>query len=118
MLVARPKHMDETDPILWNDWHPVAARCMLDPARARHTMLLGVPLVVMIAGGGDEGAHPGAIVAQRTDRTALPQDERQGLIRVCLGMPSRGVRRYRRPMNPIARRLSSAPSPCAHRRRG
>jgi len=76
--------MDETDPILWNDWHPVAARCTLDPARAHHTLLLGVPIEVSIDDSG-------SIVAQRTDHASLHQDERHGLIWVCLGTPTRGV---------------------------
>ena len=54
-------------------------------------MLLGVRLIVTITEGDDEGADPGAIVAQRTDHTALHQDERDGLIRVCPGTPTREV---------------------------
>ena len=75
--------MDQTDPVLWNDWHPVAARCTLDPARAHHTMLLDVPLLVTMDGA--------AIVARRADDTPLHQDERYGLVWVCLGTPTRSV---------------------------
>jgi phenylpropionate dioxygenase-like ring-hydroxylating dioxygenase large terminal subunit len=76
--------MTPVDPILWNDWHPVAARCMLDPARAHETMLLGVPLVVTINADG-------TITVQRVDHAALHQDERYGLVWVCLGTPTRGI---------------------------
>ena len=83
--------MDDTDPILWNDWHPVAARCTMDPARALHTMVLDVPIAVTIDGD--------TISVRRTDapqsRADLHQDERYGLIWVCLGTP-------RRPILPIA----------------
>jgi hypothetical protein len=36
------------DPILWNDWHPVAARCTLHAGRPHRTVLLHVPLMVTI----------------------------------------------------------------------
>ncbi len=61
------------DPVLWNDWHPVAAR-------AHHTMLLGVSLIVT-----DDG------VVHRADHVPLHQTGRYGLIWVCLGTPARDV---------------------------
>lgn len=72
------------DPILWNDWHPVAARCTLDPARCHRTMLLHVELTVSIDASG-------VIQARRCDGQALHQDERYGLVWVCLGAPERGI---------------------------
>ena len=76
--------MAETDPILWNDWHPVAARCTLDPARAHRTMLLDVPLTVTIDGAG-------TIIARRDDAQRVHHAERYDLIWVCLGTPARDV---------------------------
>lgn len=72
------------DPILWNDWHPVAARCTLDPGRAHHTVLLHVPLVVTIDAAG-------TIIARRNDGAPLQQCERYGLVWVCLGTPVQPV---------------------------
>ena len=74
----------DIDPILWNDWHPVAARCSLDPTREHRTTLLGVALSVAID-------RDGSVTVRRPDTGALHQDERYGLIWVCLGTPSRGV---------------------------
>jgi len=76
--------MNDIDPIVWNDWHPVAARCALDPARVHYTVLLGTGLTVAIDAGG-------TIIARRADAAALHQDERYGLVWVCLGTPTRGV---------------------------
>ena len=76
--------MTAIDPIVWNDWHPVAARCTLDPARAHTTVLLNQPLTIAIDGAG-------TITARRDDGGALHQDERYGLVWVCLGTPDRPV---------------------------
>lgn len=76
--------MTHIDPILWHDWHPVAARCTLDPARAHHTMLLEQALVVAIDALG-------TITVGRADGEPVHQDERYGLVWVCLGTPTRGV---------------------------
>jgi phenylpropionate dioxygenase-like ring-hydroxylating dioxygenase large terminal subunit len=72
------------DPIVWNDWHPVAARCTLDPARAHATMLLTVSITVAIDAMG-------TITVRRDDGAALHHDERYGLVWVCLGTPTRPV---------------------------
>ncbi|EGD60497.1 hypothetical protein Y88_2787 [Novosphingobium nitrogenifigens DSM 19370] len=76
--------MSTIDPILWNDWHPVAETCTLLSGPPVETVLLGVPLV--IAADAD-----GAFHARRTDDVPLHQDERYGLVWVCLGTPERPV---------------------------
>lgn len=74
----------QIDPILWNDWHPVAARCTLDPLRVHHTVLLGVALRVAIDDAG-------TITVGREDGAGLLHEERYGLIWVCPGTPARPV---------------------------
>ncbi len=76
--------MEPADPILWNDWHPVGARCTLDPARPLQTMLLGVPITVMIDAAG-------TIRVARDDDEAVQHDERYGLVWACLGTPARAI---------------------------
>jgi phenylpropionate dioxygenase-like ring-hydroxylating dioxygenase large terminal subunit len=74
----------QIDPLLWNDWHPVAARCTLDPAHPHDTILLTVPITVAIDAMG-------TIAVRRADGAALHHDERYGLVWVCLGTPTRPV---------------------------
>jgi phenylpropionate dioxygenase-like ring-hydroxylating dioxygenase large terminal subunit len=75
---------DPVDPILWHDWHPVGARCTLDPARVHRTVLLGVAISVAI----DAAGH---IAVARDDGAPLHSEERYGLVWVCLGDPAQGV---------------------------
>lgn len=72
------------DPILWHDWHPVAARETLDPARAHRTRLLETDLVITID-------RAGTITVARADGAAVLAEERYGLVFACLGTPARGV---------------------------
>jgi len=74
----------QIDPMLWNDWHPVAARCTLDPARVHCTVLLGVSVRVAIDAAG-------TIAVDRADGAALCHEERYGLVWACPGTPTRPV---------------------------
>ncbi len=75
------------EPVLWDDWHPVAELAALRHGRRLDTGLLGRPLTVTLRADGAIDACSGP--------HALPHlDTRYGFVWACLGAPVRDIVKF------------------------
>lgn len=74
--------------VLWDDWHPVGELVQLQRTGTLKTLLLGVPLIVMLAADGSVTATG----APQGTAMSMPNVQiRYGLVWLCLGMPARDI---------------------------
>jgi phenylpropionate dioxygenase-like ring-hydroxylating dioxygenase large terminal subunit len=73
------------EPILWDDWHPVAELASLQHTGRHDTMLLGVPISIRLEA-------PGGRITAHSDGFSLPHvDTRYGFVWLCLGTPAQDI---------------------------
>ena len=98
VLRGDDQHTQSVDPVIWNDWHPVAALDGFDRpgvargvgARAGHTRLLGVDLGYEID-FDERGQAVRARAWSVLGETPYRAQPRYGVLWVCLGEPERDI---------------------------
>ncbi|MDN3712590.1 hypothetical protein QWZ10_14070 [Paracoccus cavernae] len=68
-----------TDPVIRNEWYPVAIAAMVEKGQERLTMLLGEDIRVFLG--------PNGSAVEKTDGTALAVKIAYGHVWACLGTP-------------------------------